>query len=214
MGFHEVLEPARKVIGPRKKGGIIAGSYMLLHDHQLYVLADCSVNINPTAEQLAQIALLGAYEVEEMGLTPQIAMLSFSTFGTVMSPESEKVARAVELVRQQRPNIMIDGPIQADFALDMDLLQKRFPFTELKSRPNLLVFPTLDAGNISLRLLRMLGKAHTIGPVMIGLAKPIQILPIGSEVGQIMNVTALACVEAQKSSTRGKEEAILDGLLV
>ncbi|MBK7337857.1 MAG: NADP-dependent malic enzyme [Saprospirales bacterium] len=213
MGFHEVLEPARKVIGPRKKGGLVAGMYILLHEHQLYFLMDCSVNINPTAEQLAQIALLGANEAEEMGLIPQIAMLSFSTFGTVMSPESEKVARAVELVRQQRPNLMIDGPLQADFALDMDLLQERFPFTELRSRPNLLVFPTLDAGNISLRLLRLLGKAHTIGPVMVGLAKPIQILPIGSEVGQIMNVTALACVDAQKLAKR-KGEPVMDGLLV
>jgi len=213
MGFHEVLEPASKVIGPLKKGGIIAGMYMLLQDHQLYFLADCSVNINPTAEQLAQIALLAANEVEDLGLPPQIAMLSFSTFGTRISPESEKVAQAVELIRQLRPNIMVDGPIQSDFALDMELLKTRFPFTELKARPNLLVFPGLEAGNISLRLLRSFGKAHAIGPVMIGMAKPIQILPIGSEVGQIINVTALACVEAQKKK-RGKGEQVLDGLLV
>ncbi|MBK8490444.1 MAG: NADP-dependent malic enzyme [Saprospirales bacterium] len=214
QSFHEVLQPALKIIGPRKKGGLVAGMYMLLQDHKLYCLADCSVNINPTADELASIVKLAAGELRSLDIDPVIAMLSFSNFGTVLSPESEKVAKAVEIIKETRPDLVIDGPVQGDIALDTEFVKKRFPFSDLTTQPNLLIFPTLDAGNISLRLLRKLGKAHTIGPIMIGMAKPIQILPVGVDVSQIINLTALAAVDAQQLAKREKGEPQVESLLV
>jgi malate dehydrogenase (oxaloacetate-decarboxylating)(NADP+) len=214
QSFHEVLQPALRIIGPRKKGGLVAGMYMLLQEHKLYCLADCSVNINPTADELASIVKLAAGELKSLQMDPKVAMLSFSNFGTVLSPESEKVAKAVEIIRESRPDIVIDGPVQADVALDPDLIKRRFPFANLTERPNLLVFPNLDAGNISLRLLRKLGNASTIGPIMIGMAKPIQILPVGVDVSQIINLAALACMDAQELAKREKGEPKMEGLLV
>ena len=166
--------------------------YMLVQDHKLYFLADCSVNANPTAEELKAITLLSASEVENFGLEPRIAMLSFSNFGSVKNPESEKIDHAVRLIKEERPELMVDGPVQAAVALNPEYLAAQFPFSGLKGRPNLLVFPNLDAGNISLQLLRKLGKAHTIGPIMLGMAKAVQIIPRGSEVNRIINLTAIA----------------------
>ena len=200
--FHEVLQPVLKIIGPRKAGGLVAGMYLLLQDHRLYCMADCSVNVNPTAEELAAIALMSASELRNLQLEPRMALLSHSTFGSVQSPEAQKVSQALEIIRRSDPELMVDGPVQADIALDMDILEKRFPFTALTKRPNLLIFPTLDAGNISLRLMRKLGKAHTIGPIMLGLDKAVQILPAGSEVDRIINLAAIACVDAQKLKAR------------
>ncbi|MCB9285412.1 MAG: NADP-dependent malic enzyme [Lewinellaceae bacterium] len=215
QSFHEVLQPALRIIGPRKKGGLVAGMYMLLQDHKLYCLADCSVNINPTSEELASIVKLAAGELKSLQIDPKIAMLSFSNFGTVLSPESEKVAKAVEIIKETRPDLIIDGPVQGDFALDTEFMKKRFPFSDLAAQaPNLLIFPSLDAGNISLRLLRKLGKAHTIGPIMIGMAKPIQILPVGVDISQIINLTALAAVDAQELARREKGEPLMESLLV
>jgi malate dehydrogenase (oxaloacetate-decarboxylating)(NADP+) len=214
QSFHETLQSAMRIIGPRKKGGLVAGMYMLLQDDKLYFLTDTSVNINPTAEELASIVKLAAGELKSLQVEPRVAMLSFSNFGTVLSPESEKIARAVEIVKESRPDIIIDGPVQADLALDPEFMQQRFPFTDLKARPTLLVFPTLDAGNISLRLLRKLGKAHTIGPIMIGMAKPVQILPVGVDVPQIINLTALAAVDAQELAKRDKGEPKMEELMV
>jgi malate dehydrogenase (oxaloacetate-decarboxylating)(NADP+) len=214
QSFHEVLQPALRIVGPRKKGGLVAGMYMLLQDHKLYCLADCSVNINPTSDELASIVKLAAGELRSLDIDPVIAMLSFSNFGTVLSPESEKVAKAVEIIKETRPDLIIDGPVQGDIALDTEFIKKRFPFSDLTTQPNLLIFPTLDAGNISLRLLRKLGKAHTIGPIMIGMAKPIQILPVGVDVSQIINLTALAAVDAQELAKREKGEPQIESMLV
>ena len=124
-------------------------------------------------------------------------MLSFSSFGTVRAPETEKINRAVELVRQMKPGMPVDGPIQPDLALDQEAISKIYPFADLRRRPNLLIFPNLDAGNISLRLLRSLSQAKSIGPLIIGLNKPIHLLPRGTEVNNIVNLAAIACVDAQ-----------------
>ena len=203
--FNEVLQPALKIIGPRISGGLVAGMYFLVQDHKLYCLADCSVNPNPSAEDLKAIALLSASELKNLGMEPRIAMLSFSNFGSIINQQSEKVAKAVHLIKQVRPDLMVDGPVQASVALNPEYLQTHFPFSDLKGRPNLLIFPNLDAGNISLQLLRKLGRAHTIGPIMLGMAKAIQIIPRGSEVNRIINLTAIACVDAQKYLKREME---------
>ena len=208
VSYPEVLTPAVQVIGPREGAKLIAGLYMLEHDHRLYFFADCTVNVNPNAEELAEIALLAADQVERLQLEPSIAMLSFSNFGSVQAPESEKVARAVELVRRQRPSLMIDGPMQADVALDLNSLKETYPFANLSKRPNLLIFPNLDAGNTSLKLVRKLIKAHYIGPILIGLKKPIHLLARGVEINMISNITAIASVDAQRVEEALKKEAL------
>ena len=193
-----VLRPALKIIGPRKGGKIVGGMYLLQHEGKSYFFADSAVNINPTAGQLVEITLMAADEMERMQIEPRAAMLSFSNFGSVRSPETEKMREAVERVRQLRPAMTIDGPMQPDVALNPNFRAEHFPFAELSREPNLLVFPNLDAANISLRLVRQLSNAHIIGPIMFGMAKPIQTLQKGTEVNNIVNVAAIACVDAQK----------------
>lgn len=196
VNYPEVLRPALQIIGPRSGGRLAAGMYLLQHKNQLYFLTDCAVNVHPSAEDLAEIAIMTADQVKLMQFEPRVAMLSFSNFGSVRTPETTKVAKAVEIINRLRPDIMADGPIQADVALDMDLLQTHFPFSKLQKRPNVLVFPNLDAGNIGMKLLRKLSSAHTIGPIVMGLAKPIHLVTRDTEVNNIVNITAIAGVDA------------------
>jgi len=211
VSYPEVLTPAIQVIGPREGGKMVAGLYMLEHNHRMYCFADCTVNVNPSAEDLAEIALMAADQLEGLQMEPSVAMLSFSNFGSVPGPESDKVALAVNLARQQRPGLMIDGPMQADVALDLEFLKENFPFTNLTKRPNLLIFPNLDAGNTSLRLVRKLIKAHYIGPILIGLKKPIHLLSRGVEVNMIINMAAIATVDAQRVA-EGAGQVALEGV--
>ena len=124
-------------------------------------------------------------------------MLSFSNFGSVRSPETDKVRDAVEKVRILRPDLLIDGPVQPDVAFNPDILAESYPFANIKRRPNLLIFPNLDAANISLRLVRHMSSAHSIGPLILGLAKPVHMLPKGTEVENIINMAAITSVDAQ-----------------
>ena len=210
VNYPEVLRPALEVIGPRKGGRLVGGMYMLLHEHQLYCLADCAVNVNPNAEDLAEIALMAASELDRLQLTPRIAMLSFANFGSVRAPESEKVSEAVRIIKEQRPYLVVDGPVQADVALDSKMMQEHFPFSELHSQPNLLVFPNLDAGNISLKLLQKFSNAHSMGPIMMGMDKPVHLVVRGSDVGSIVSLAAIACVDAQNVA---KGQAKIEGAL-
>ncbi len=205
VNYPEVLRPALQVIGPRKGGRLVAGMYMLLHEHQLYCLADCAVNVNPDAKDLAEIALMAASELDRLQLMPRIAMLSFANFGSVRAPETEKVAAAVRIIKEQRPYLVVDGPLQADVALDNKMIQEHFPFSELRAQPNLLVFPNLDAGNISLKLLQKFSNAHSMGPIMMGMDKPVHLVVRGSDVGSIVSLTAIACVDAQNVA-RGRQK--------
>jgi malate dehydrogenase (oxaloacetate-decarboxylating)(NADP+) len=205
VNYPEVLRPALRIIGPRPGGRLVAGMFMLVHEHKLYCLADCSVNINPDARDLAEITLMAASELDRLQIVPRIALLSFSNFGSVRSRETEKVAEAVRLVRQERPYLVVDGPVQADVALDLDALREHFPFTELKGRPNLLIFPNLDAGNIALKLLEKFSATHSYGPIMMGMAKPVHLVVRGSDVSTIVNLTAIACVDAQTVARREQQ---------
>ena len=207
VNYPEVLRPALQIIGPRKGGKQVAGMYMLQHDHKLYFFADCAVNINPSAEELAEIAILAAQEVERLQMVPRIAMLSFSNFGSVRVPETEKVHKAVQMVQDLRPDLSIDGPVQADVALDSRFLREHYPFSHLKERPNLLIFPTLDASNISLKLIRKFSKSHVIGPIVIGLEKPIHLITRFTEVNNIVNLTAIAGLDAQMMVREAVEAA-------
>jgi malate dehydrogenase (oxaloacetate-decarboxylating)(NADP+) len=207
--YPEVLRPALQIIGTHSN--LAAGLYMVIHEHKLYSFADCSVNINPDAEQLAKISIMAAEEMEKLHIQPVIAMLSFSNFGSVRKTETNKVEKAVRLVREQRPDLIVDGPIQADTALNTSFIKEHFTFSPLRKRPNVLIFPTLDAGNISLKLISKFGNVNTIGPIMMGMRKPIHLLIRGTEVNSILNIVALATIDAQKRmefQKKGKSEKV------
>lgn len=195
--YPEVLRPALQIIGTKHSHNLVAGMYLLKHNRRTYVFADAAVNINPNADQLTAITLMAADELKKMQIEPRIAMLSFSNFGSVRTPETEKIIETVQRVKTLRPGLKIDGPVQADVAFDEEMLSENFPFADLKKRPNLLIFPNLDAGNITFRMVRHMTNANYIGPVIFGLAKSVNLLPRGSEVTNIINLAAISSVDAQ-----------------
>ena len=197
MNYPETIRPALQVIGAHPRAGIVSGMYMLVFEHHVVFCADTTVNLDPSAEQLAQIAYAAARIVRTIGIEPRIAMLSFSNFGSVRVPETEKVARAVQLVRRRDPSVVVDGEMQADTALDEHLLRTAYPFSALKEAANVLIFPNLSAGNIAYKLLHHLGGATAIGPILVGMRRPVHVLERGSDVEEIVNMAAVAVVDAQ-----------------
>ncbi len=202
VGVHYpyVIRPALQIVGPAKGKRIVAGMYMILYKQRLYFLADCSVNINPDANDLAEITIMAAEEMERLGIEPSIAMLSFSSFGSVRNPQTMKIEKALKIVTEKEPHLKIDGPVQADFALNKEKLDNHFPFTKLEKRANLLIFPNLDAGNIALDMIKNFGNSHIIGPILIGLDKPIHLLARGCKVERIINLATIAAVDAQNKN--------------
>jgi malate dehydrogenase (oxaloacetate-decarboxylating)(NADP+) len=196
--YPETLRPALEVIGAHPKAGLVSGLYMLVFQKHVIFCGDTTVNIEPSAEQLARIAYAASRIVRTFGLTPRIAMLSFSNFGSVRHPEAEKVAKAVELLRQRDPSLMVDGEMQADTALDETTLRTLYPFSTLKERANVLIFPNLSAGNIAYKLLNHLGGATAIGPILVGMNRPVHVLEQGAEVEEIVNMAAVAVIDAQE----------------
>jgi malate dehydrogenase (oxaloacetate-decarboxylating)(NADP+) len=172
--------------------------YMLVFEKQVVFCADTTVNIDPTAEQLAQIAYAASRIARTFGITPRVAMLSFSNFGSVRHPDSVKVARAVALVRERDPELVIDGEMQADTALDEGTLREGYPFSALKEAANVLIFPNLSAGNIAYKLLDHLGGATAIGPILVGMRRPVHVLEQGADVQEIVNMAAVAVIDAQE----------------
>jgi len=161
--------------------------------------ADTTINIDPTAEQLADIALLVADEVRRFDIEPRIAMLSYSTFGSVKHPTSLKMRRATELVKAKNPDLIVDGEMQADIALSPDLLNSSFPFSTLKGPANVMIFPDLASSTIAAKLLLKLANAETVGPILMGMNKPVHLLQTSNDVNDIVNMTAVAVMEAQES---------------
>ena len=203
--YPEALRPALEVIGANSKAGLVAGLYMLVFEKHVVFCGDTTVNIEPTSEQLAQIAYAAARIVRAFGQTPRVAMLSFSNFGSVRHPEAKRVAEAVRLLRQRDPSLMVDGEMQADTAVDQTILADSYPFSALKEAANVLIFPNLSAGNIAYKLLRDLGGATAIGPILVGMARSVHILEQGADVQEIVNMAAVAVMDAQersRSSTR------------
>ncbi len=193
--YPEVLRPSLECVGAQS-GRWVSGVYMMLVQDRMVFFTDATVIIEPTAEQLAAIALNAADLAERFGATPRIAMLSFSNFGSTPHPQQAKVQRATELVRQQRPDLEIDGEMQADVAVSPELMKQHYPFSRV-SNANVLVFPDLGSANTSYKLLRELGGAEAIGPILVGMNKPIHVLATGAEVRDILNVTTIAVIEAQ-----------------
>ncbi len=198
MHYPETIRPALQVIGPHPKAEIVSGLYMLVFEKHVIFCGDTTVNIDPTAEQLAQIAYSAGRIVRTFGITPRIAMLSFSNFGSVQHPEAEKVAKAVAILRKRDPALVVDGEMQADTAMDENILRSSYPFSVLKERANVLIFPNLSAGNIAYKLLHHLGGATKIGPFLVGMNLPVHVLEQGADVQDIVNMAAVAVMDAQQ----------------
>jgi malate dehydrogenase (oxaloacetate-decarboxylating)(NADP+) len=207
MHYPETIRPALQVIGPHPNAEVVSGLYMLVFDKHVIFCGDTTVNIDPSAEQLAQIAYSAGRIVRTFGIEPRIAMLSFSNFGSVRHPEAEKVARAVQLLRERDPSLIVDGEMQADTALDEELLASAYEFSVLKERANVLIFPNLSAGNIAYKLLHHLGGATAIGPILVGMNRPVHVLERGADVQDIVNMAAVAVMDAQERSTGRAKQA-------
>jgi malate dehydrogenase (oxaloacetate-decarboxylating)(NADP+) len=193
--YPEVLRPALQIVGTKEGVQHAAGLYIMIANRRVYLFADCTVNIDPTAETLADIAVLAAdFAVKELGLEPRVAMLSFSNFGSAPHAFSNKVREAVKLVKARRPDLVIDGEMQADTAVTEAILQQRFPFSRVHDA-NVLIFPDLGSANISYKLLARLGGAEVIGPVLLGMAAPVQVLQAGDDVEEIVAMTAIATTD-------------------
>jgi malate dehydrogenase (oxaloacetate-decarboxylating)(NADP+) len=206
--YPDTIRPALQAIGTEDNVKKIAGMYLMITKKGPLFLADTTVNFNPTAEELADITLLVAREVSQFNLTPRIAMLSYSNFGSSSSPEAELVAKATQIVKERNPNLIVDGEMQASMPFEKDILKENYPFSELANADvNTLIFPNLAAGNIAYNLLKEVGGADAIGPILLGLKKPVHVLQLGSSVRSIVNVTLIAVVDAQmKTRTDTGEE--------
>ena len=197
--YPDTIRPALQVIDVRPELRRVAGVYVLITPKgDIYFLADATVNIEPTAEDLAEIAIMAAEKARRFNQEPRVAMLSFSNFGSTRHALSDKVRRAVDLVRQKAPGLMIDGEMQADTAVTPHIIEETYPFSTLKGGANVLIFPNLESGNIAYKLLQRIGGAELIGPLLTGLSRPVHVLQRGSEVNDIVHVAAVAVVDAQE----------------
>jgi malate dehydrogenase (oxaloacetate-decarboxylating)(NADP+) len=207
--YAEAIRPALQVIGMEDGVKKIAGMYMLLTKRGPIFLADTTVNFNPTAEELAEITLMVAKEVQSFNLVPRIAMLSYSNFGSSNSPEARLMAQAKDIVKAKDPTLIIDGEMQASLAFNQEILRDNYPFSELVGQEvNTLIFPNLAAGNIAYNLMKEVGGADAIGPILLGLKKPVHVLQLGSSVRSIYNMVLIAVIDAQlKCDAQTPEQA-------
>ncbi len=207
--YPDTIRPAIQIIGVEPGVKKIAGMYLLLTKKGPLFLADTTVNFNPTAQELAEITLMVAQEVRYFSLVPKIAMLSYSNFGSSNSPEARLVAEARNIVKKKDPTLIIDGEMQANMAFNRDLLNENYPFSELADHDvNTLIFPNLAAGNVAYNLLKEVGGADAIGPILLGLKKPVHVLQLGSSVRSIVNMAMVAVIDAQQKSKKSPAEEI------
>jgi len=202
MYYPDAIRPALEVIGAEPGRRHVSGIYMLVLPQQTFFFADCTVNIDPDAETLAEIASATAQFVRRLGIEPRVALLSFSNFGSVRHPTADKVRHAVALLHEREPALQADGEMQADTAVVERILMKTYPFSKLKGAANVLIFPNLDAANISYKLLDRIGGAEAIGPILVGMAQPVHVLQRGSDVNDIVNMAVIAAVDAQEHTRR------------
>ncbi len=196
--YAEAIRPALQIIGTEEGVKKIAGMYLLLTKRGPLFLADTTVNFNPTAEELADITMMVAKEVRNFNLTPRIAMLSYSNFGSSDSPEARLVAQATKILKQRNPSLIVDGEMQGSLAFNKEILKDNYPFSELVDEEvNVLIFPNLTSGNVTYNLLKEIGGADAIGPILLGLKKPVHVLQLGSSVRNIINMAIVAVVDAQ-----------------
>ncbi len=207
--YPETIRPALQTIGTEEGVKKIAGMYIMLTKRGPLFLADTTINFNPTADDLAEITLLTAKMVKQFNIVPRIAMLSYSNFGSSDSPEANLVRSAREMVKAKEPSLICDGDVQGILAFNKEILKDNYPFTELlDGEVNTLIFPNLAAGNIAYNLLQEVGGADAIGPILLGLRKPVHVLQLGSSIRSIFNVVLIAVVDAQMKSEVNTQEAI------
>ncbi len=207
--YPDTIRPALQTIGTEEGVDKIAGMYLMLTKRGPLFLADTTVNFNPTAAELADITLMVAKEVRNFNIIPRIAMLSYSNFGSSNSPEARLVAEARKIVKANMPTLLVDGEMQASVAFNKELMKENYPFCELADKDvNTLIFPNLAAGNIAYNLMKELETADAVGPILLGLNKPVHILQLGSSVRSILNMAMVAVVDAQLKSKSSTEEIV------
>ncbi len=207
--YPDTIKPALQIIGLDEGVKKIAGMYLLFTKKGPLFLADTTVNFNPTAEELAEITLMVAKEVRQFNIVPKVAMLSYSNFGSSNSPEAKLVKKAREIVKLKEPTLICDGEMQGILAFNKDILKENYPFSELADvEVNTLIFPNLASGNIAYNLLQEIGGCDSIGPVLLGLKKPVHVLQLGSSIRSIFNMAIIAVIDAQ--SKNKKDEKQLD----
>jgi malate dehydrogenase (oxaloacetate-decarboxylating)(NADP+) len=198
--YPEVIRPSLQIHHTAKGATRAAGVYIMIVEDQVYLFTDATVNIEPTAEDLAEIASLAADFAKRLEIDPRVAFLSFSNFGSTPHPLSDKVRRAVELTKSRRPDLKVDGEMQADTAVVADIIENRYPFSAVKDA-NVLVFPSLESANIAYKLLARLGKAKAIGPILLGMGAPVHVLQTGDDVNAIVQIASVAVMDVM-----GREE--------
>jgi malate dehydrogenase (oxaloacetate-decarboxylating)(NADP+) len=196
--YGQPIKPALEIINVQPGVRKVAGLYIVVTKRGPYFFADTTMNADPTAEELADIAVLTANTVKQYNITPRIAMLSYTNFGSATGEVPSKVAKAVSILHADYPGLIVDGDLQANFATNNELLKEQFPFSTLVDKDvNTFIFPNLAAGNIAYKLMQELGGAEAIGPVLMGLNKPVHVLQLGSSVREIVNMITIAVVDAQ-----------------
>jgi len=196
--YPETIRPALHVVGS-KAGQKVAGIYMLIHQQDVFFIADTTVNIDPSAEDLAEIAINAAHVAKSLGFDPRIGMLSFSNFGSNTHPEAQKMSLAARIVQRRRPDLVVDGELQADTAISPLVMQDRYPFCRLRDKgANVLICPNLSSANIAYKLLGKIGNVELIGPILTGMNKPMHVLQINAAVPEIVNMSVIAVMDVQR----------------
>ncbi|NBT58656.1 phosphotransacetylase [bacterium] len=206
QSYPDTIRPFLEVVGARKNMRI-AGVYMMLFKDRIFFLADTTVNIEPNASDLADIAICAAEEARFFDVEPKVAMLSFSNFGSNNHPLALKVREAVRLIKLRRPDIVVDGEMQSDTAVVPEIVNESFPFCEIKGGANVLVFPDLQSANICYKLLQRIGGAEAIGPILVGMNKPINVLQRSSDVEEIVNMAMITVLEIKKMRNQETQHA-------
>jgi malate dehydrogenase (oxaloacetate-decarboxylating)(NADP+) len=196
--YPSTIKPALEVIGKREEVKNVLGMYIMNTKKGTLFLADTTINIDPTEDEIVEITEMVAKAIKSLRLTPRIALLSYSNFGSSRTKGSGKMARAAARIKKNNPNLIVDGEIQADFALNKEKMEHLFDFSELSEKSaNTLIFPNLESGNIAYKLIQELEDTDSIGPILVGMKKPVHILQLGSTVREIVNMITLAAVDAQ-----------------
>jgi malate dehydrogenase (oxaloacetate-decarboxylating)(NADP+) len=193
--YPDVIRPALQIHHSREGVKLVIGVYIMIVDERVYLFTDATVNADPTADELSEIACLVAGFAKQIEIEPRVAFLSFSNFGSTDHPLAAKVRKAVELTKARMPGLAVDGEMQADTAVVPEIIEERYPFSAVKNA-NVLVFPSLESANIAYKLLARLGNAQAIGPVLVGVGAPIHVLQTGDEVDSIVQVAAIAAMDA------------------
>ncbi|MGH9358966.1 MAG: NADP-dependent malic enzyme [Candidatus Acidiferrales bacterium] len=206
--YPEAIRPALQIIKTREPIHRVCGVYVIMTKKEVYFFADTTVNIEPAADELADIAWLAAGVAREFDIEPRVAMLSFSNFGSTRHPLTEKMRAATDFVKKRFPEIVVDGEVMADTAVTPEIIEQEYPFSTLKGGANVLIFPSLGAANIAYKLMMRIGGAEALGPILVGLAKPVHVVERGATVGEIVNMSAIAVVQAQANGSVSRVSGI------